>query len=52
MKPRKVVVTLEIESDMKIKDIKNSYTLRPDDYEKGYIQVNQVQVNVIKAEKK
>jgi hypothetical protein len=48
MKPRKVVVTLEIETDVPIKELKTYYY---EDYW-SRITVNQVQVNVIKEEKK
>jgi hypothetical protein len=52
MKPRKVVVTLEIESDLDLRSIKTFYEGPINVFGTGTLVINQVQVNVIKAEKK
>ncbi len=48
MKKRRVVIQIEIETDISIKDLKE--TIR-DNYELDQIKVIQIQANVIKKEK-
>jgi hypothetical protein len=49
IKPRKVVVTIEMTSTMSIKDLKTEYSYM---HCVGIDKIHQVQVNVIKEEKK
>jgi hypothetical protein len=46
MKKRRVIVTLELETAMSIRDLKDEYTCSVEDNEK----LIQIQVNVIKIE--
>ena len=51
-KPRKVVITLEVETDLTVKQIKDSFLINvatPD--QGGHVIIRQVQANVVKAAK-
>lgn len=54
MKPRKVVVTMEIISKAPIKDIRHAYLTQPNHYgiPYGTDVVEQLQINVVRDRKK